>query len=61
MKEMNRREFLTLTGAAVVALSLAGCGTPLRTSRSTHRQGSQSAGSTQPLPQRKEVGYVPDG
>ena len=23
---MNRREFLTLTGAAVVALSLAGCG-----------------------------------
>lgn len=28
MKEMNRREFLTLTGAAVVALSLAGCGAP---------------------------------
>ena len=26
MKEMTRREFLTLTGAAVVALSLAGCG-----------------------------------
>ena len=26
MKEMNRREVLTLTGAAVVALSLAGCG-----------------------------------
>ena len=26
MKEMNRRGFLTLTGAAVVALSLAGCG-----------------------------------
>ena len=26
MKEMNRRAFLTLTGAAVVALSLAGCG-----------------------------------
>ena len=25
---MNRREFLTLTGAAVVALSLAGCGEP---------------------------------
>ena len=25
MKKMNRREFLTLTGAAVVALSLAGC------------------------------------
>ena len=28
MKEMNRREFLALTGAAVVALSLAGCGGP---------------------------------
>lgn len=28
MKEMNRRAFLTLTGAAVVALSLAGCGEP---------------------------------
>ena len=26
MKELNRREFLTLTGAAVVAFSLAGCG-----------------------------------
>ena len=26
MKELNRREFLTLSGAAVVALSLAGCG-----------------------------------
>ena len=26
MKKMNRREFLTLSGAAVVALSLAGCG-----------------------------------
>ena len=28
MKDMNRREFLTLSGAAVVALSLAGCGGP---------------------------------
>lgn len=28
MKELNRREFLTLTGAAVVALSLVGCGGP---------------------------------
>ena len=28
LKEMNRREVLTLTGAAVVALSLAGCGGP---------------------------------
>ena len=28
MKEMNRRTFLALSGAAVVALSLAGCGEP---------------------------------
>ena len=28
MKELNRRAFLTLSGAAVVALSLAGCGEP---------------------------------
>ena len=28
MKKMNRREFLTLSGAAVVALSLAACGEP---------------------------------
>ena len=28
MNEMNRREFLTRSGAAVVALSLAGCGGP---------------------------------
>ena len=28
MKELNRREFLTLSGAAVVALSMAGCGGP---------------------------------
>lgn len=26
MKKLNRREFLTLSGAAIVALSLAGCG-----------------------------------
>ena len=29
MKEMNRREFLTLTGASVALLALAGCGAPL--------------------------------
>ena len=37
MKEMNRREFLTLTGAAVVALSLAGCGGP--SARTSHTSG----------------------
>ena len=38
MKEMNRREFLTLTGAAVVALSLAGCGTPSAPSAPTGKE-----------------------
>ena len=28
MKEMNRREFLTLTGASVALLALAACGAP---------------------------------
>ena len=39
MKKMNRREFLTLTGAAVVALSLAGCGGPAGTSRASRASG----------------------
>ena len=39
MKEMNRREFLTLTGAAVVALSLAGSGGPPAHLRSGGRFG----------------------
>ena len=38
MKEMNRREFLTLTGAAVVALSLAGCGAPSAPSAPTGKE-----------------------
>ena len=42
MKKMNRREFLTLTGASVALLALAACGgapsTPV---------GSQGAGSHQ--------------
>ena len=43
MKEMNRREFLTLSGAAVVALSLAGCG------------GGPSAPPTPPASESKEM------
>ena len=38
MKKMNRREFLTLTGAAVVALSLAGCGAPSAPSAPTGKE-----------------------
>ena len=47
MKKMNRREFLTLTGAAVVALSLAGCGRRVLPHPQCHRQGSQGAGGHQ--------------
>ena len=43
MKELNRREFLTLSGAAVVALSLAGCG------------GGSSAPPAPPASESKEL------
>ena len=46
MKEMNRREFLTLTGAAVVALSLAGCG------------GGPSAPPAPPASESKELALL---
>ena len=46
MKEMNRREFLTLSGAAVVALSLAGCG------------GGPSAPSAPAAPTQKELNLL---
>lgn len=43
MKEMNRREFLTLSGAAVAAFSLAGC------------SGGPSAPSAPPASESKEM------
>ena len=43
MKELNRRAFLTLSGAAVVALSLAGCG------------GGSSAPPAPPASESKEL------
>ena len=46
MKELNRREFLTLTGAAVVALSLAGCG------------GGPSAPPAPPASESKEMALL---
>ena len=55
MKEMNRREFLTLTGAAVVALSLAGCvGAPSAPTPSNDIRVQAAAGPTHlpHLPQR---------
>ena len=46
MKEMNRRAFLTLSGAAVVALSLAGCG------------GGPSAPPAPPASETKELALL---
>ena len=46
MKELNRREFLTLTGAAVVTLSLAGCG------------GGPSAPPAPPASESKELALL---
>ena len=43
MKELNRREFLTLTGAAVVALSLAGCGAPSAPAAPTGKEAELAA------------------
>ena len=41
MKEMNRREFLTLSGAAVVALSLAGCSRTIGMFRDTLKRSER--------------------
>ena len=46
MKELNRRAFLTLSGAAVVALSLAGCG------------GGPSAPPAPPASETKELALL---
>ena len=43
MKEMNRREFLTLSGATVVALSLAGCGAPSAPAAPTGKEAELAA------------------
>lgn len=51
MKKMNRREFLTLTGASVALLALAACGgapsTPVAPAGSKEAQGT---GSHQKIP-----------
>jgi len=47
MKKMNRREFLTLTGAAVVALSLAGCGPRPPPPRAPPQKEGRAGGSHQ--------------
>ena len=59
MKEMNRREFLTLSGAAVVALSLAGCGAPSAPSAPAAPTGKEDKVLEAINLYRKEKGWEP--
>ena len=58
MKEMNRREFLTLTGAAVVALSLAGCGGPSAPAAPTGKEAELVAAINKVWKEKFEAGEV---
>ena len=51
MKELNRRAFLTLTGAALAMMALTACG-------ADERQGSQSIGSNQQVSWRTARAYA---
>ena len=58
MKKMNRREFLTLTGAAVVALSLAGCGGPSAPAAPTGKEAELLAAINKVWKEKFEAGQV---
>ena len=58
MKKMNRREFLTLTGAAVVALSLAGCGGPSAPAVPTGKEAELLAAINKVWKEKFEAGQV---
>ncbi|MEJ5196845.1 twin-arginine translocation signal domain-containing protein [Faecalibacterium sp. HTF-128] len=58
MKEMNRREFLTLTGAAVVALSLAGCGAPSAPAAPTGKEAKLAAAINRVWKEKFDAGEV---
>ena len=58
MKEMNRREFLTLTGAAVVALSLAGCGGPSAPAVPTGKEAELLAAINKVWKEKFDAGLV---
>ena len=58
MKEMNRREFLTLTGAAVVALSLAGCGGPSAPAAPTGKEAELLAAINKVWKEKHDAGAV---
>ena len=58
MKEMNRREFLTLSGAAVVALSLAGCGEPSAPAAPTGKEAELVAAINKVWKEKFDAGLV---
>ncbi len=58
MKEMNRREFLTLTGATVVALSLAGCGAPSAPAAPTSKEAELLAAINKVWKKKFDVNLV---
>lgn len=58
MKKMNRREFLTLTGAAVVALSLAGCGGPSAPAAPTGKEAELVAAINKVWKKKFDAGLV---
>ena len=58
MKELNRREFLTLTGAAVVALSLAGCGGPSAPAAPTGKEAELLAAINKVWKEKHNAGEV---
>ena len=58
MKKMNRREFLTLTGAAVVALSLAGCGAPSAPAAPTGKEADLLAAINKVWKEKHALGLV---
>ena len=58
MKKMNRREFLTLTGAAVVALSLAGCGGPSAPAAPTGKEAELLAAINKVWKEKFDAGKV---
>ena len=58
MKKMNRREFLPLSGAAVVALSLAGCGEPSAPAAPTGKEAELVAAINKVWKEKFDAGLV---
>ena len=58
MKKMNRRTFLALSGAAVVALSLAGCGGPSAPAAPTGKEAELLAAINKVWKEKHDAGAV---